>query len=197
MSSHHIVRDAQEPALVIASTSITFETLGQLLEWSPVVVVLESCLKEVLTWEIKIDKIICQDIHYQTIFEASIHQQPLQIFPLEGSQTAHSLHFAIQNLIKNGHDAISIIWEEFTPNDFEKYTAEAELIVYQDNSKSYFVSKGIFKKWVTVNTTFYFPEKGSVHNAVSLAEISPTTYQATHTGMISFETSKVTFVKEI
>ena len=40
MSSHHIVRDDQEPALIIANgASCSNELLGQLLEWSPIVIV--------------------------------------------------------------------------------------------------------------------------------------------------------------
>lgn len=36
MSSHHIVRDDQEPALIIANgAACSSELLGQLLEWSP------------------------------------------------------------------------------------------------------------------------------------------------------------------
>jgi thiamine pyrophosphokinase len=35
MSSHHIVRDDQEPALIIANgAACSAELLGQLLEWS-------------------------------------------------------------------------------------------------------------------------------------------------------------------
>jgi thiamine pyrophosphokinase len=49
MSSHHIVRDDQEPALIIANgASCNPELLGQLLEWSPLVVVLDSAMVRVM-----------------------------------------------------------------------------------------------------------------------------------------------------
>lgn len=196
MSSHHIVRDAQEPALVIASTSIPFETIGQLLEWSPVVVVLENCLEEVLAWDIKIDKIICPSAHYLSVLEMTVHQQPLQILPSESEQMVDFLHFAIQNLLKNGHDAISIVGDDFAPKDFEKYAKEVELIVYHDDSKGYFIKEGIFKKWVTAKTIFYFPDKEGISKFTSLTEISPFTFQAMQTGLVSFEVNKTVFVKE-
>ena len=49
MSSHHIVRDDQEPALIIANgASCSNELMGQLLEWSPLVIVLDSAIERVL-----------------------------------------------------------------------------------------------------------------------------------------------------
>ena len=54
MSSHHIVKDDQEPALIIANgAACSQELLGQLLEWSPLVIVLDSAIERVLDLEIK------------------------------------------------------------------------------------------------------------------------------------------------
>lgn len=56
MSSHHIIREKQEPALIIANgEACSMEILGQLLEWSPTVVVLDGAIKRVLDLGIKID----------------------------------------------------------------------------------------------------------------------------------------------
>ena len=52
MSSHHIVRDDQEPALIIANgASCSDELMGQLLEWSPLVIVLDSAIERVLEFQ--------------------------------------------------------------------------------------------------------------------------------------------------
>ena len=49
MSSHHIVRDDQEPALIIANgEACSMELLNQLLEWNPLVIVLDSAITRVL-----------------------------------------------------------------------------------------------------------------------------------------------------
>lgn len=59
MSSHHIVRDDQEPALIIANgASCSFDLLGQLLEWSPIVVVLDNAIDRVLQLDIKVDVLL-------------------------------------------------------------------------------------------------------------------------------------------
>ena len=56
MSSHHIVREKQEPALIIANGEACSEDLlGQLLEWSPFVLVLDGAIDRVLNRGIKID----------------------------------------------------------------------------------------------------------------------------------------------
>ena len=59
MSSHHIVRDDQEPALIIANgASCSEELMGQLLEWSPLVIVLDSAIERVLELGIKVDVLL-------------------------------------------------------------------------------------------------------------------------------------------
>ncbi|MBD3725125.1 MAG: thiamine diphosphokinase, partial [Flavobacteriaceae bacterium] len=59
MSSHHIVRDDQEPALIIANgAACSKELMGQLLEWSPFVVVLDSAIDRVLNLGIKVDVLL-------------------------------------------------------------------------------------------------------------------------------------------
>ena len=59
MSSHHIVRDDQEPALIIANGACCQpDLLGQLLEWSPLVVVLDSAIERVMELDIKVDVLL-------------------------------------------------------------------------------------------------------------------------------------------
>ena len=59
MSSHHIVRDDQEPALIIANgAACSQELLGQLLEWSPYIIVLDSAMKRVTELGIKVDVLL-------------------------------------------------------------------------------------------------------------------------------------------
>ncbi len=59
MSSHHIIRDGQEPALIIANgESCSQNLLDQLLEWSPVVMVLDGAIDRVIPLGIKIDMLV-------------------------------------------------------------------------------------------------------------------------------------------
>jgi len=58
MSSHHFVKEQQEPALLILDTSVSYETMSPLLEWSPTVLVTELAIDAVLSWGIKVDVIL-------------------------------------------------------------------------------------------------------------------------------------------
>ncbi|NME67489.1 hypothetical protein [Flammeovirga aprica] len=58
MSSHHIVRDDQEPAVLIDTLDDTqFPLLYSLLEWSPIVIASEQSYEKLLSLDIKIDVI--------------------------------------------------------------------------------------------------------------------------------------------
>ena len=56
MSSHHIIRDNQEAALLIADGEVcSIALMEELLEWSPFVLVLDGALARVLEWNIRVD----------------------------------------------------------------------------------------------------------------------------------------------
>lgn len=56
MSSHHIVRDNQEPALIIANgADCGDELLQQLMEWSPYVLALDGAVHRLLERNIRFD----------------------------------------------------------------------------------------------------------------------------------------------
>ena len=85
MSSHHIVKENQEPALLILNTeAIRFEKIQELLEWSPTVVVTEACLEKVLGWGIKIDIVLAPAERIQYLTQTLHHQAPIQFISFEG-----------------------------------------------------------------------------------------------------------------
>ena len=56
MSSHHIVREKQEPALlVLGLDNFPDELLGQLLEWSPTVITTSQTAEKLVVNGTKID----------------------------------------------------------------------------------------------------------------------------------------------
>lgn len=83
MSSHHIVRDEQEPALLLwQAGQLSFEQAGQLLEWSPRVVVHQPALEEALAWGIKLDAICTTPDAMASAMAAVEHQQPVNVLSL-------------------------------------------------------------------------------------------------------------------
>ncbi len=61
MSSHHVIRDEQEPPVFIFSENFSLEILNDLLAWSPLVFVEHSLLKWFTARNIKVDGIIVLD----------------------------------------------------------------------------------------------------------------------------------------
>jgi thiamine pyrophosphokinase len=110
MSSHHIVRDDQEPALIIANgASCNIELLGQLLEWSPLVIVLDSAMDRVLELGIKVDVLLGD---FDRGFDPNYYkekQYPLEIVhTLDQNKT--DLEKAFDYLIERKIPAVNVVW---------------------------------------------------------------------------------------
>jgi len=159
MSSHHIVRDDQEPALIIANgASCSFELLGQLLEWSPIVVVLDSAIERVLQLDIKVDVLLGD---FDRDFNPEIYkekQYPLEIVHTP-NQDKTDLEKALDYLIEKGHQAVNIVWATGKRADHTitnitniiRYRNKLKIVILDDHSKI-FLLPNKFEKWYTANT---------------------------------------------
>ena len=159
MSSHHIVRDDQEPALIIANgASCSFELLGQLLEWSPIVVVLDSAMERVLQLDIKVDVLLGD---FDGDFNPEIYkekQYPLEIVHTP-NQDKTDLEKALDYLIEKGHQAVNIVWATGKRADHTitnitniiRYRNKLKIVILDDHSKI-FLLPNKFEKWYTANT---------------------------------------------
>ncbi len=159
MSSHHIVRDDQEPALIIANgASCSFELLGQLLEWSPIVVVLDNAIERVLQLDIKIDVLLGD---FDDDFNPEIYKE--KQFPLEivytPNQDKTDLEKAFDYLIEKGHKAVNVVWATGKRADHTitnitnivSYRDKLKIVILDDHSKI-FLLPNKFEKWYTKST---------------------------------------------
>ncbi len=109
MSSHHVVREKQEPALIIANgEACSFELLGQLLEWSPTVIVLDGALARVAELGIKVD-VILGDFDSRTPDDLLSSQYPVKVVHTP-DQEYTDLEKAIHYLIQEEYPAANIVW---------------------------------------------------------------------------------------
>ena len=159
MSSHHIVRDDQEPALIIANgASCNPELLGQLLEWSPLVVVLDSAMVRVMELDIKVDVLLGG---FDRGFDPEIYktsQYPIEIIhTLDQNKT--DLEKAFDYLIKRKIPAVNVVWATGRRADhtitnltnIPKYRNLLKIVILDDHSKVFLLPKK-FEKWYTANT---------------------------------------------
>lgn len=151
MSSHHIIREDQEPALVIDDASAeNFETIQQLLEWSPTVIVTERALEQVLTWGIKIDVAIVPEESLEK-WKLALHDQaPVKILATAYDSIDTALHF----LVASKQKSVNIICEA----DLETFEGVGilDLSVIRNGKRWVFIRSGHFEKWLPAGTALNF-----------------------------------------
>ena len=159
MSSHHIVRDDQEPALIIANgQACSAELLGQLLEWSPIVVVLDSAIERVLQLDIKVDVLLGD---FDRNFDAESYKN--KQFPIEivhtPDQNKTDLEKAFDYLIEKKHYAVNVVWATGKRADHTisnitnlvRYRNKLKIVLLDDHSKIHLLPQK-FEKWYTKAT---------------------------------------------
>lgn len=174
MSSHHIVRDDQEPALIIANGAACDRNLmDQLLEWSPLVVVLDSAIERVIELGIKIDVLIGD---FDRGFDADAYrekQYPIEIVHV-ADQESTDLEKAFRYLIKRGIPAANVIWATGKRADHTitnitnivKFKEQLKITLFDDYSRIYPLPK-LFKKWYEKDTIISLIPIGTVNGIVT------------------------------
>ena len=159
MSSHHVIRDEQEPALIIANgEACSFELMGQLLEWSPLVVVLDSAIHRVLDLNIKVDVLLGD---FDRDFDAEKirkEQYPIEIV-YTPDQNKTDLEKAFDYLIKRGFPAANVIWATGRRADHTitnitnivRFREKLKIVIIDDYSKIFLLPK-TYEKWYPKGT---------------------------------------------
>lgn len=174
MSSHHIVRDDQEPALIIANGAACHpELLGQLLEWSPLIIVLDSAMERVLDLEIKVDVLLGD---FDRGFQPEKYldsQYPLEIVHTP-DQSKTDLEKALDYLIERKIPMVNVVWATGKRADhtitnltnIARYRDLIKIVILDDHSRIYLLPKK-FEKWYTAKTPLSLIPIGEVHGIYS------------------------------
>ncbi|WP_214073487.1 thiamine pyrophosphokinase [Mucilaginibacter sp. dw_454] len=137
MSSHHIVREKQEPALLVLSLEgFDDEQLGQLLEWSPTLLVTPLVAEQLNAFGIKVDWIIADDIDNEL-------QSDVKLLPTNGKPENIA---AIDHLVDKGYPSVNIVTDQFDLAQYQPYVNKINLVVFYQQQKIYSVESG-FSKW--------------------------------------------------
>ncbi len=152
MSSHHIVRENQEPALLIANAhAISFEKIQELLEWMPTVVVLSSEVNTVVAWGIKVDVVITPLAEMAYWRDRLVEQTPIRFISFNPVDdpivTAFYFLIALKSVAVNcllgSIDDLKRI-ETFSNLDIEAFV---------DHKLWRHIRKGQFEKWLPEGAT--------------------------------------------
>lgn len=155
MSSHHIVRDEQEPALLIDDpTALSAEYVDLLLEWSPTVVVTSSALEKVLSWGIKIDVVVADFSEIEALKPKLKIQSPVQIVGFESTDLLNAAYIYLGD---NNRQAVNVLADIFNSKVLDlvkEFSTQMDSVLFYNDQKWVYAKSGRFEKWVSTGQTF-------------------------------------------
>lgn len=177
MSSHHIVREKQEPALlVLGMESFPEELLGQLLEWSPTVITTPHTAEKLDTLGIKVDWIMSDEGN--GISQSDIKWMPTGNDTLTGA--------AFKYLTANHYPAVNVVTDELQLDDFLLYASQISLVIFHDHQKIYAVSPG-FSKWKPAGELIKLLSDPAELSYTGLEQTGENSYKTTADGFFTLQ----------
>ena len=150
MSSHHIVRDEQEPALLIDDPfALKLDFIELLLEWSPTVLVTANALDEVLHWGIKIDVVIAHTSDVKRIKPRIQDQQPIELYAFETKDLVNAGFVYLLDIGRKAINVLADIYQTQVLDQIRELAREIEVVLFYNDQKWIYTYHGYFKKWVT------------------------------------------------
>jgi thiamine pyrophosphokinase len=189
MSSHHVVREKQEPALLVLSLdNFPDEMLGQLLEWSPTVICTQQTAEALNAYGIKIDWIISDD-------DNNSLQSDVRFMPAGNDSPTE---VALKYLVDNGYPSVNIVTNNLHLKDYERFAVNINLVIFNNNKKIYAVNQA-FSKWKPAGETIELLSPANELHCTGLENVSPGKYKTTADGFFSldFQESHLFIAEEI
>jgi thiamine pyrophosphokinase len=138
MSSHHIIRDQQEPALLIYRLDFfPQKTLGELLEWAPLIIAGPEASDQLIQYGIKIDFLL-----------ADARPAPDAAYLEFGQENFQGVLLHLQN---QGHEALNVIG---TTGQIEYLISEGattdfpHLGFYDEQARYLLIRDHRYRKWM-------------------------------------------------
>ena len=188
MSSHHIVREKQEPALYIHQLgAFDDEYLGQLLEWRPTLIVNYSDYEKVLSLGLKLDVVVNPptDESFQENTTTIITQRE----PLDA---------VLNYLVSERYPAVNVIDTSSNTNlrELGKYITDINLVVFTEREKAYAIKSG-FRVWKPKDAIFQI-EVMSYFETSNLKQEEDGSFIVIHDGFVEFTfNTPYLFISEI
>ncbi len=177
MSSHHIIREKQEPALlVLGMDSFDDELLGQLLEWSPTVMVTQEIAEKLNAYGIKVDWIITDNVGGDV--QSDVKVLPVGEYPI--------ISTALKYLTANNYPAVNVVTDEFALDDYLPYADKINLVIFYNNQKIYPITSG-FSKWKPAGEIIELLSTPTNLQFTGLDPLSDTTFKTRQDGLFTLQ----------
>jgi hypothetical protein len=201
MSSHHFVKEQQEPALIILNTEgIGFDVVGPLLEWVPTVLVAQEEVFTVISWGIKIDLILAEMDFQQQHFHLLEEQYPVKFW---GVQDGDFLNEGLQYLIASKHYAVNIIgFDHQKVFGLEAILEFLDIVVWDGLSRYFPIKNGEFKKWFPACSIQLLAPEGTLiemksSESAQIIEVKNATIIEVEEGSTIFKSNKIFWIGEL
>lgn len=151
MSSHHFVREDQEPGLFIYDwVDNTKDLIDQLAQWAPKIVVHEQALEQFIYHGFKVDVVLYSEKEVWAK-ELTRHQVPVKYKQAKGT-LKENLMFLQDEVINRFNVIGNVTIDELDINT-------SGIVFYTDDCFFHSIKKG-FQKWVPDSSTFITVENG-------------------------------------
>jgi len=174
MSSHHIVRENQEPALLVLNpTAISQEDLGQLLEWSPTIITAEESVEALSSREIKIDILFAKNA-------VELPQEHIKLITYQSDFLAEALAY----LVDKQYKAVNILGTlQQVPLIFDY--ADRINMVFLAEQRRIILAKSGYEKWKVQGESIYLYNELQELSVLGLKAITAAEYETTADGFFS------------
>ena len=146
MSSHHFVKEQQEPAVFILDVEgISFEAVAPLLEWSPTLLVAQEAVEVVLGWGIKIDIILASQAFQNENEHLLEIQYPLRFLTIS---SLSALDEGVYYLLASQHKGVHLVgFDHQNHQQLDEKIFDLDLTLLEGDWKYYPIKGGKFSKW--------------------------------------------------
>lgn len=146
MSSHHFVKEQQEPAVFILDVEgISFDTVAPLLEWSPTLLVAQEAVEVVLGWGIKIDIILASQAFQNENEHLLEEQYPLRFLTVS---SLSALDEGVHYLLASQHKGVHLVgFNHQNHQQLDEKIFDLDLTLLDGDWKYYPIKSGKFSKW--------------------------------------------------
>jgi hypothetical protein len=186
MSSHHIIREKQEPALYIHQFgAFNEEYLGQLLEWSPTLIVNDSVYEKAISMGLKVDAVV-------NASGAHSFQENTRVIDVKTEELDAVLDF----LIAENYQAVNVIDTKSNLRELGSYISEINIVVFTETEKAYAIKSG-FKVWKPKGSIFKI-EVISYFETSNLRQEENGDFVVINDGFVEFNfTTEYLFISEV
>ena len=186
MSSHHVVRENQEPALVVENFhTLSNDHLGQILEWSPTIITNLENLDFFLSEGIKVDVVFGTETDFYPI------QEEIKFITIKKS----FLEDALEYLITSKHKAVNILADSKF-DDILSYSSQLNLVLFCTGIR--FVSvRNMYEKWKRKGDRMYV-DPAIIKSFTGLRFLGNQDFEVEQDGFVrlEFNTDKFVFIGE-